>query len=149
MAINVVHAHLSVLHAAVEHLVVQAFFHRGKALHGVALAGLGQVQVGGLVQRLAFGLGFLHPLGKVFVAQAVELERHAREASAAVVRRHAVEHAWLVDHRIQLGLHAGHGVDHAGQVRHVKRIHGGRGRQLEQDGAVHRRGQFVHRVCLE
>ena len=142
---HVVHAHLAVLDAAVQHLVVQAVFHTGKTLHGVALAGLDQVKIGLARKRFAFGLVPGHPLVEVALAQAVELERHAREARAAVVRGHALVHAGLVDHGVQLGLHAGHRVDHAGQIRHVERIHGVRGSQLEVDRAIDRSGQLVHR----
>ncbi len=140
-----VHAHLAVLDAAVEHLLVEPGFHGGEALHGVALAGLGEGEIGLAVQRLAGTLGIGDPLVEVAVAQAVELERHAREARAAVVRREAVVHARLVDDGVQLGLHAGHGVDHAGQVGHVERVHRGRGRQLEDDGAIDGGCDLVHR----
>src|SRR2546427_1177400 len=80
------HAHLAFFDTAVEHLVVQAFVHRGEALDRVALAGLDQVQVGIARQGLAFGLGLGNPLIELFVAQAMELERHAREADRKSTR---------------------------------------------------------------
>lgn len=85
----------------------------------------------------------LDPPVELVVRQSVEFEPHVREARAAVVGREPVIDARPVDHRMKLGFHARHGIDHARQRRHEERIHD-RGRcDPERDGPVDRGGQLV------
>ena len=49
----------------------------------------------------------------------------------------------MVDDGVEFGLHARHRVDHAGQGGHVEGVHHRRRSQLEADGPVHGRDQFV------
>ena len=75
----------------------------------------------------------------------MEAEAHAREARAAIVGREALVIAGLVDDRVQRRLHAGHGIDHAGERGDVERVHHRRRGHREADRAIDRRSQFVDR----
>ncbi|MNS84124.1 hypothetical protein D3C72_1179370 [compost metagenome] len=123
--------------------MVEGVVHIAEQADGVAFARLFQLDVLGAVESGAFGLGLLYPGVEVAVGEAVELERHAGKACTAVVRAHALVHPRLVDHGVELRLHRRHGVDHAGQIRHIERVHRGGGGQLEADRTVHRRRQLV------
>ena len=79
------------------------------------------------------------------VIEAVKVELHVGEAGATVVAGKTLVIARLVDHRIELRLHAGHGVNLACQCGDVERVHHRRRRDLEQHGAIDRSGQHVDR----
>ena len=53
--------------------------------------------------------------------------------------------ARLVGNQVQLGLHAGHGVDPAAQLRDEEGVHHGVGGHPEVDRGVDREGQLVDR----
>ena len=113
------------------------------AAHRLALARLLELQIGVAAQLAARRLCLLHPAVEVGGAHAEKLEAHVGEAGAAVVGGKALVLARPVDDRVQLGLHARHRVDLAGQRRNEERVHHGRRRDLEADGHVHRRRQLV------
>ncbi len=132
-------------YAAIDDCIEQARRDRAVGAHSLALAGTFELQIGIAAERLAARPGLPDPSLEVGGAHAVELEMHAGEAGAAVVRGEAFVLARPVDDGMQLGLHGRHRVDLARQRRDVERIHHrGRG-DAEAHWHVHRRGQFVHR----
>jgi len=124
---------------------IQTGIDRGIARHRMARARFNQIQVGLARQRLPLALGLGNPLLERLVAQPQKLKSHPREALAAVVRGQAAKLSSLVDDGVQLGLHAWHGVDHAGQIGDVEGVHRAAGRQLEMDGPIDRRSQLIDR----
>ncbi len=88
---------------------------------------------------------FADPLVEADRVGRVEAEAHLGEAGAAVVGRESVVVAGEVHHRVQLRFHAGHGVDHPGQRRHVEGVHHLRRGQPEVDRPVDRRRRVIDR----
>ena len=141
---HVLHAHRARVHAAVQDGVIQPGIDIGVIAHRFLLAGFGELLVGRPAELAAIVTHLFHPVFKVRLRfQAVEMEAHVGETGAAVVGGETVVHAGLVDHAVQLGLHARHGIDLPGQRGDVERVHVRVRGDLEADRPVHRRRQFV------
>ena len=110
---------------------------RAEAAHRLALARLLELQVAARGRAsLPPACAFCDPARRSRRAlRPWNLKRMSREAGAAVVGREALVVARLVDHGVQLRLHARHGVDHAGQRRDVERVHHRRRGDLEARSA--------------
>ncbi|MNY07273.1 hypothetical protein D3C86_1400700 [compost metagenome] len=79
----------------------------------------------------------------------MELESHMGEARAGEVGREAVIDAFLVDDRMQLGLHAAHGIDLARKRWNEEGVHRGRAGDLEIDRNINRSGEFIDAANAE
>ncbi|MPL91569.1 hypothetical protein SDC9_37644 [bioreactor metagenome] len=106
-------------------------------------------QIGVAGQRLGAGLRRRHPGVEVVVAHRAGVEGHLREARARVMRRAAGEGAGIVGDQVQLGLHPGHGIDHAAKRGDRERVHHRRGAELEVHRPAGGNGQLVHRGDAE
>ena len=85
-----------------------------------------------------------HPRVEVGRRHGLDLEMLLRIAAAAVLAVAADEGAGLVGQHLQPGLHAGHGVDLAGELRHVERVHHRVGGDAQADRTARRKDQLVH-----
>src|SRR5690606_9648568 len=87
---HLVHAHPARVDATVEHGLVQGRVDRGEVVHGLADAGLFELEVAFAAQFLAAFADLADPLLESGLVQGVEAEAHAGEAGAAVVGREAL-----------------------------------------------------------
>ena len=120
---HVFHAGLPRFHAAVENGLVESRIHLAVITHRVIDTRLFQLQVLITAQVSVTGLHLGDPGGEVLFAQPVEIKLHLRVTGATVVGRKALVDARLVDHPMQLGFHARHGIDLSGHGRNEEGIH--------------------------
>ncbi len=140
---HLAHAHLDRVDAHVQDAQIEIGLKAGVVGDRRVFTGPFQREVGLAVERAAALAHLLHPLREVVLRQVVELEAHAGEPGAGIVGGKAVVDALLVDHRMQLRLHARHGVDLTGERGDEEGVHHRRGRDLEGDRTIDGRGKLV------
>ena len=134
-------------HELVDDVDEQLGIGAGEVLHRVVFALLGQgIELIHGAQGLGRGLHLGYPgveTGLILGRDGLEL--HAGETGTAVTAGDALVLARFVGNQVQLGLHAGHGVDLAAQLRDEEGVHHGVGGHPEVDRGVDREGQLVDR----
>src|SRR6266481_7547528 len=101
-----------------DYLLEQSSLHRPIGIRAHVLALLEEAAVGGIIEYRTLTARGRRPASELLRRHGLHVERHAREAVAAEVRRETEVNPGAVGLQVEASRHAVHGVDLASQLRH-------------------------------
>src|ERR1700761_108909 len=95
------------------------------------------------IERAATRMALLDPSAKSIGRHRSHLKAHVGESVAAELRRQAGKSSRILGQKIQLGRHAGHGVDLTAELRHEKAVHDARRSEAKMQRRADRHDQAI------